>query len=171
VSDDVLEEVAPLVAAANAARGWIDAAVRAHGAGAMDGAVAERTLEGRFATHRTLAVYGTLAPGRSNHHVVAPLGGAWTDGEVEGELWPDGWGAIVGYPAFRPRPGGGAVAVQVLVSAALPGAWRALDAFEGAEYRRILVPVLRTDARGARRLHTVANLYAADAPGSRAASR
>lgn len=161
MTDVVPPDVARLVAAANAARGWHDASVPAS---ASDGAEAERRLEERFGVGRALAVYGTLAPGRPNHRVVAPLGGAWTAGEVEGELAPEGWGATLGYPAFRPRTGGAPVAVQLLTSTALPAAWPALDDFEGPEYRRILVPVLRTDPTGERRLHTVANIYAAASP-------
>jgi gamma-glutamylcyclotransferase (GGCT)/AIG2-like uncharacterized protein YtfP len=161
MTDVVPPDVTGLIAAANAARGWRDAAAPAV---ASDGADAERRLEERFGVSRTLAVYGTLAPGRSNHRVVAPLGGAWTAGEVDGELAPEGWGATLGYPAFRPRTEGAAVAVQLLTSAELPAAWRALDDFEGPEYRRILVPVLRTDPSGERRLHTVANIYAAASP-------
>jgi gamma-glutamylcyclotransferase (GGCT)/AIG2-like uncharacterized protein YtfP len=145
-----LDEVNRLLAAANAAR-W-------QGDGAAD---AERRLEAFFRIRETLAVYGTLAPGQPNHHVVAPLGGEWTDGVVEGELLPVGWGATLGYPAFRPRDGGAAVGVKVLRAAALAAAWPKLDRFEGAEYRRILVPVFSPGGAAERRLYTVANLYAA----------
>lgn len=62
-----------------------------------------------------------------------------------------------GYPAFR--PGNGAVPVSVLTSAALPAHWARLDEFEGADYRRILVPV--TLATGA---IVVAHLYSYIAP-------
>lgn len=117
---------------------------------------AERKLEERFAIRETLAVYGTLAPGRANHHIVAPLGGTWTEGIVEGELHPEGWGATMGYPACRPRIGGPAIPVHVLTSPLLPDAWPELDAFEGPAYVRLLVPVLRGGA-----LYTIANLYAA----------
>ncbi|HYW12230.1 MAG TPA: hypothetical protein VE871_09735, partial [Longimicrobium sp.] len=88
-----LDEVERLLAAANAARG--------RGGGAEDGdaAAAERRLEALFRTSGTLAVYGTLAPGQPNHHVVAPLGGEWTDGVIEGELFPVGWAAALGYMA------------------------------------------------------------------------
>ncbi len=161
MTDVVPPDVAGLIVAANAARGWHDASVPTV---ASDGADAARRLEERFGVSRTLAVYGTLAPGRSNHRVVAPLGGAWTAGEVEGELAPEGWGATLGYPAFRPRTGGAAVAVQLLIATALPAAWRELDDFEGPDYRRILVPVLHTDPSGERRLHTIANIYAAASP-------
>jgi hypothetical protein len=67
----------------------------------------------------------------------------------------------MGYPAFRPRAGGPAVPVRVLTSPKLVDAWPELDRFEGAEYRRILVPVFTTAEDGGRRLLTVANLYAA----------
>jgi gamma-glutamylcyclotransferase (GGCT)/AIG2-like uncharacterized protein YtfP len=156
-----LDEVNRLLAAANAARWRGDGADRAEDGEAGD---AERRLDGVFRTSRTLAVYGTLAPGQPNHHVVAPPGGEWTDGVVEGDLFPVGWGATLGYPAFRPRPGGPAVAVKVLAAAALPAAWPDLDRFEGAEYRRILVPVLTPAPADGRRLYTVANLYAAAEP-------
>jgi gamma-glutamylcyclotransferase (GGCT)/AIG2-like uncharacterized protein YtfP len=156
--DRALEEAIRLVAAANAGRG--------HG-GADDGDAAdsERQLESLFRTSQTLAVYGTLAPGEPNHHVVAPLRGEWTDGVVEGDLYPVGWGATLGYPAFRPRTGGAAVAVKMLTTPALQAAWPDLDRFEGAEYRRILVPVFTPGPADERRLYTVANLYAAAAPG------
>src|SRR5215216_4278787 len=159
--DDLsLPEVRRLVAAANAVRRQRDASGSAVGS---DGLCAERQLNALFRTSHTLAVYGTLAPGRSNHHIVEPLGGEWTAGVVEGDLFPSGWGAIVGYPALRPRPGGPAVAVWVLTSPLLPTAWRRLDDFEGPEYERILIPVLIPGPADERRLRTVANLYAAAA--------
>ncbi len=102
---------------------------------------------------RRLAVYGTLAPGEVNHHIVADLGGSWTAGRVRGrrvQLDP--------YPLFFPcervgSPATNHVAVQVLESPALPDAWPRLDAFEGPDYRRILVAVDTAD--GTR----VANIY------------
>src|SRR5215211_6722598 len=112
--DDLsLPEVRRLVAAANAVRRQRDASGSAVGS---DGLCAERQLNALFRTSHTLAVYGTLAPGQPNHHVVAPLGGEWTDGLIEGDLLPVGWGAALGYPGFRPRVGGAAVAVQVLTA-------------------------------------------------------
>jgi gamma-glutamylcyclotransferase (GGCT)/AIG2-like uncharacterized protein YtfP len=114
-----------------------------------------------FNVSHILAVYGSLAPGQSNHHVVAPLGGVWSEGFVEGDLFQVGWGAAIGHRAFRPRAGGQRVAVKVLTSSLLPQAWPSLDHFEGDEYRRILIPVFAEDADGGRSLATVANLYAA----------
>lgn len=156
--DLTLAEVNRLVAAANAARWQNDVSGRAEEPSEVD---AERQLDVLFRTSHTLAVYGTLAPGQPNHHVVAPLGGEWTDGLIEGDLISVGWGTTLGYPAFRPRVGGAAVAVQVLTSPMLATAWPTLDRFEGSDYRRILVPVFRPGLADERRLYTVANLYAA----------
>jgi gamma-glutamylcyclotransferase (GGCT)/AIG2-like uncharacterized protein YtfP len=144
-----------LVDAANAAR-------RQAGAppGAREGRTdAEAQLESLFRTGERLAVYGTLAPGRQNHHIVEPLGGRWTEGVVEGDLFRHGWGTAIGFPALRLRLGGPAVPVHVLTSTALPSAWTDLDAFEGPEYRRVLVPVWSGADPCARRLVTIANLY------------
>ncbi len=153
-----LPDVIRLAAAANAVRWQSDGSGRAEDPAAAE---AERGLEDLFRTSHNLAVYGTLAPGRPNHHVVAPLGGEWTDGLIEGDLLQVGWGATLGYPAFRPRLGGTPVAVQVLTTPTLATAWPTLDDFEGPEYRRILVAVFRPGPAEEQRLYTVANLYAA----------
>jgi gamma-glutamylcyclotransferase (GGCT)/AIG2-like uncharacterized protein YtfP len=134
----------------------------------LDGEQARATIRARFASDQRLAVYGSLAPGKPNHHLLAPLGGKWTDGVVEGDLVAVGWGAAIGFPALRPRPGGPPVAVKVLTSPLLETAWAALDRFEGPGYRRVLVPVLALAA--VRRLdgeppsYDVAQLYAAREP-------
>lgn len=163
MNDLPLPEVMRLVAAANAARR------RREASGSPLESDPEGRLETLFRTGHRLAVYGTLAPGRPNHHVVAPLGGEWTAGTVEGDLFSVGWGAARGYSAFRPREGGAAVAVQVLTAPSLATAWPDLDRFEGSQYQRILVPVFSTGpGRGqtsGRRLYTVANLYAATEDG------
>jgi gamma-glutamylcyclotransferase (GGCT)/AIG2-like uncharacterized protein YtfP len=152
-------------------RGLVDAARRRQGdasggAEGSDDRRAERRLDALFGTGHTLAVYGTPAPGRPNHHLLAPLGGEWTDGLIEGDLIPMGWGAALGYPGFRPRAGGDAVAVKVLTAPSLATAWPDIDRFEGPGYRRILVPVFETEPgpeqAGERRLRTVANLYSAN---------
>jgi gamma-glutamylcyclotransferase (GGCT)/AIG2-like uncharacterized protein YtfP len=156
-----LSEVGRLVEEANVPRWRGDAS---SGDELSDTRRAERQLDELFRTSHSLATYGTLAPGRPNHHVVAPLGGEWAEGLIEGDLIPSGWGAELGYPGFRPRAGGEAVAVWVLRASRLAGAWSELDRFEGEGYRRILVPVFAKEkgsAReaGERRLYTVANLY------------
>lgn len=157
-----LAEVRHFVAAVNAAR-WRHTG--SDSASKSENDDAEQKLNALFGTSHRLAVYGTLAPGRANHHIVAPLGGEWTDGLIEGDLLPVGWGAALGYPAFRPRVGGAAVAVQILTSPLLVTAWTTLDRFEGSEYQRILVPVFKpasgSELTRDQRLYTVANLYAA----------
>ena len=78
-------------------------------------------LESRFASafdaDRHLAVYGSLAPGRSNHDQLRDLTGNWHSGlSVTGELVHRGWGADLGYPALHWRPTGPPVPIQLLVS-------------------------------------------------------
>jgi len=90
---------------------------------------------------RRLAVYGSLAPGRSNHHQLDGLAGDWRTGTVRGWLVESGWGSAVRYPGLRPDPAGPEVAVQVFESADLPGHWARLDAFEGDEYERVAIDV------------------------------
>ncbi len=119
---------------------------------------AESKLEQTYRHSERLAVYGSLAPGRSNHHVLAPFGGTWTRGRVRGDLVELGWGAAAGYPALRLRDDGPWVLVHMLESTRLPGAWSGVDAFEGSEYRRVLAPVY-AETGDAMRIITVANLY------------
>lgn len=92
-----------------------------------------------------LAVYGTLAPGRSNHHEVAMLRGRWIDGTVRGHLHQSGWGAALGFPGLVLDDAGPVVPVQVLESADLLAHWERLDTFEGPGYERVLVAVQTAD--------------------------
>ena len=114
----------------------------------------EVAIEQRYRASMRFAVYGSLAPGESNHSLVAQLRGTWSDGFVHGEPQDRGWGARLGFPALRCDPNGRLVAVKLLVSEDLPSYWPRLDVFEGEDYTRILVPVL-DDAGGV----AVANLY------------
>ncbi len=89
-----------------------------------------------------LAVYGSLAPGEANAWVLEPVDGEWLEGgRVRGRLHDRGWGAGKGYPGLEWDPGGEPVAVKVFVSPDLPDHWARIDAFEGEDYRRIVVPV------------------------------
>ena len=88
-----------------------------------------------------LAVYGTLAPGRSNHHQLAGLEGRWRTGTVRGRRYDSGWGAALGFPGLVLDERGDAVEVQLLESPDLPAHWRRLDEFEGPGYRRVAVAV------------------------------
>lgn len=88
-----------------------------------------------------LATYGSLAPGRANHHQLAALEGEWRPGKVTGALREEGWGAALGYPGLVLDPDGAEVEVQLFQSADLPQHWSRLDAFEGEGYRRVATSV------------------------------
>jgi len=88
-----------------------------------------------------LATYGTLAPGRPNHHVLDGLEGRWLEGHVYGTLVDAGWGASLGYPALILDPDGSAVDVDVFESVDLPAHWSRLDEFEGPGYQRVVTTV------------------------------
>ena len=92
-------------------------------------------------TAQRLAVYGTLAPGRSNHHQVAMLRGTCRTGTVRGQLLPNGWGAALGYPALILDDSAEPVEAHLLESLDLPAHWARLDAFEGEGYRRVVAAV------------------------------
>jgi len=102
----------------------------------MDG-----TDERRTAADRRLATYGSLAPGRPNHHQLAALDGRWLEGQVRGRLVDAGWGAALGYPALVLDPDGVDVPVHVFESDDLPQHWARLDEHEGSDYRRVVVTV------------------------------
>lgn len=84
-----------------------------------------------------LFVYGTLAPGRPNAHVLADVPGTWTPATVRGTLLPDGWGAAIGYPGIVPSDAGDEVEGLVFSSEALATHWARLDDFEGEGYVRV----------------------------------
>jgi gamma-glutamylcyclotransferase (GGCT)/AIG2-like uncharacterized protein YtfP len=99
----------------------------------------DRATDTRFAT------YGTLAPGRLNHHHLAGLQGRWQRGTVRGRLVDAGWGAALGYPGLVLDPQGPVVEVHLFESPELPDHWSRLDAFEGTGYRRVVAQVRTTD--------------------------
>ena len=88
-----------------------------------------------------LAVYGTLAPGRINHHQISALAGNWQRGTVQGKLFSCGWGAAVGFPGLILDPLGPSVDVYLFESADLPNHWTRLDEFEGTGYQRVVTTV------------------------------
>lgn len=83
-----------------------------------------------------LFVYGTLAPGRPNEHVLAEVAGTWQPATMRGHLHHDGWGAELGYRAIVPDPDAGEVDGFVFASDGLDDMWEWLDAFEGDGYER-----------------------------------
>ncbi len=94
--------------------------------------------------HRLVA-YGTLIPGRSNHHMVDALGGTWHQVQVHGTLGQSRWNALERLPAFVPDPEDPPVDVWLLHSEALSASWADLDAFEGPTYQRVAIDVFDTD--------------------------
>ena len=92
-----------------------------------------------------LFVYGTLAPGRPNEHILRPLEGSWSKGWVRGYLHEKGWGAALGYPAIVLDPGGDKVEGLLFQSDRLADFWKELDDFEGEGYERRRVQVELSD--------------------------
>ena len=116
--------------------------------------IVESIIDDIFDAGHHLAIYGSLAPGRSNHAVVESIHGTWLDGVVRGTLHDAGWGSGEGFPGMTWNPSGDRIPVKVLKSEVLAAHWQRLDDFEGSGYRRILVPV-DTDNGGL----LVANIY------------
>jgi gamma-glutamylcyclotransferase (GGCT)/AIG2-like uncharacterized protein YtfP len=85
-----------------------------------------------------LFVYGTLAPGRPNEHVLADLPGSWQPASVTGTLLQDGWGAAAGYPGIVLDEHGARVEGLLFSSDRLADHWARLDQFEGDGYERVL---------------------------------
>ena len=85
-----------------------------------------------------LFVYGTLAPGEVNEHVLATLDGSWVPARVFGTLHAEGWGHTHGFPALQLDAAAAAVAGQIFYSEYLAGQWARLDDFEGEAYRRVV---------------------------------
>lgn len=88
-----------------------------------------------------LFVYGTLAPGKPNAHVLANVPGAWEPASVRGTLLQEGWGAAVGYPGLVLDECGEEIQGLVFTSEELSSHWLRLDEFEGDGYERVLTLV------------------------------
>lgn len=85
-----------------------------------------------------LFVYGTLAPGQPNEHILSGLRGTWRPATVTGDLVQSGWGADLGFPALTLRTDGPEVSGLLFTSDALADHWDRLDEFEGPGYDRVL---------------------------------
>lgn len=83
-----------------------------------------------------LFVYGTLAPGRPNQHILRDLPGSWEPAMIRGWLVPEGWGAAAGYPGIVPDQSGDEIQGFVFTSESLAENWPMLDEFEGEDYER-----------------------------------
>jgi gamma-glutamylcyclotransferase (GGCT)/AIG2-like uncharacterized protein YtfP len=104
-----------------------------------------RLQNGRV-TH-PLFVYGTLAPGMPNEHVLADVPGHWESAIATGTLLEHGWAASLGFPALRLDAGGTEVEGFLFTSGALDELWERLDEFEGEEYERVVTEVRLADGR------------------------
>jgi hypothetical protein len=112
--------------------------------------VLELVIEAMFdQPQRRLATYGTLRPGQIRHNLLSELEGGWEGAAVHGRVW-----LFADLPTFDWLPHEPTVGVDLLQSDQLPDAWPGLDAFEGPNYLRILVPAVRENGA-----LTVANLY------------
>ncbi len=100
---------------------------------------------GELNVTQNLFVYGTLAPGRPNEHVLTALGGIWQPATVKGHLKPQGWGAEMGYPGLVLDESGEEIKGFIFSSDHLGEHWDVLDDFEGEQYRRVLTEVHRSD--------------------------
>ncbi|HEY9549914.1 MAG TPA: gamma-glutamylcyclotransferase family protein [Kiloniellaceae bacterium] len=120
-----------------------------------DPAAIERDIEDMYRPSVKLAIYGTLAPGKVNHHHIAGLGGAWQDAAVRGSLGRVPCGIHEGLPAMLLDPASPLQPLKLLTCEGLPAAWPRLDAFEGEEMQRLLVPLEREGG-----ITGVANIYA-----------
>ena len=86
-----------------------------------------------------LFVYGTLAPGEQNAHILNGLDGTWQRASVRGHRVKIGWGVHQGHPGLHPDPDGPIVKGLVFSSSDLPAHWERLDRFEGPDYERVLI--------------------------------
>lgn len=87
-----------------------------------------------------LAIYGTLAPGRENHHVVASITPqSWNAATLHARLIQDACDDQ--FPGVIIDPCAPTIPVSVLESPQLPKHWERLDRFEGPAYRRTLAPI------------------------------
>jgi gamma-glutamylcyclotransferase (GGCT)/AIG2-like uncharacterized protein YtfP len=83
-----------------------------------------------------LAVYGTLAPGEVNYHILEHIPGRWQDCRLRGVVE-----RTSGLPTLLWKPHGNELKAKLFESAELVTHWERLDSFEGAGYKRWIVPV------------------------------
>lgn len=92
-------------------------------------------------------IYGTLAPGKPNEHVMADISGEWEPATVRGRLREEGWGAALGYPGIILDPEEGEVQGLLFSSPDLGRHLDRLDEFEGEGYERVVTQASTQDGR------------------------
>lgn len=96
----------------------------------------------------SLIIYGSLAPGESNHHIISHIPGNWQKATITGYIEDNGWSNRSGYPRFIEKQDvkQQKYSVHVFTSDRLPAYWEEIDAFEGEEdYKRIQWPYVLED--------------------------
>lgn len=88
-----------------------------------------------------LFVYGTLAPGCPNEHILQNIGGSWEEATVTGVLHQKGWGSQMGFPGIIIDKKGSKIKGFLFSSNKISQYWHKLDEFEGTAYERILITV------------------------------
>ena len=86
-----------------------------------------------------LFVYGTLAPGEKNHHLLGGISGTWESGSCNGRIFTQTRGVHIGLPCFESTVDGEAFIGKIFSSTELNTRWKILDEFEGELYDRRLV--------------------------------
>ena len=81
-----------------------------------------------------LFVYGSLAPGRENAHMLADVPGRWRPAFVRGKLYQEGWGAALGFPGLELDADGERVRGLVFSSDELAAHWARED-YSAGPYR------------------------------------
>ena len=94
-----------------------------------------------------LFVYGTLAPGKPNEHILGEMGGSWETASVRGMLREEGWGAEMGFPGIDLEERGNEIQGYIFSSENLSKHWAKLDEFEGEGYERVLIKAKLTNNR------------------------
>jgi gamma-glutamylcyclotransferase (GGCT)/AIG2-like uncharacterized protein YtfP len=100
----------------------------------------EKELISNYQPLKHLIVYGSLAPGKSNHFIVENIKGIWRKAIVRGKLYEAGWGAGIGYPGFSHVTAElqKTIEAHIFSSEELVDHWSRIDEFEGEDYRRLL---------------------------------
>jgi len=88
-----------------------------------------------------LFVYGSLAPGHPNAHLLAPLKGTWKRGTVIGFLHNKSVENGYQYYGIELDRHGGPVQGLLFSSPRLEAFWPELDAFEGEDFKRSVTEV------------------------------
>lgn len=89
-----------------------------------------------------LFVYGTLAPGRCNQHLLKGVPGSWEAGSVRGRRVQGMRGSARGFPGVVLDESADKVDGYLFSSRQLAWHWKRLDRFEGSGYQRRPVTVL-----------------------------